>query len=343
MKITEPASAAISTGRKLSESGSMSQESSATAGMRKTATCAADDERDLPGQRDLAARGHDDRAAVLRRVSDDRDDNGRDEEVAQPDLLREGLERADEDLGDERRHDGRRREHEERAPKRPRLDLVVGRDVHGAVPPQRVPGHDDVDDEQRDRDRRRDLREAVGVGVAVPPGTDGTRNRTVAKAIRPNERKLESRSSSPRPPASSAAPSTRRRFETTLPVSDPRTTSVSPSFTAMSAMISSGALPKVAFRNPPMPRARVLRGVLGRLADQPRERDQRERREHELHRLRRVHGVVERDRDRCEGERREKGPPDHRRTLPTPRRHPCACRHCLKTARLSSLARGDAR
>ena len=39
----------------------------------------------------------------------------------------------------------------------------------------------------------------------------------------------------------------------TLPVSEPRTTSNRPSPTAKSAMISSGALPKVALRNPPTP------------------------------------------------------------------------------------------
>ena len=38
-----------------------------------------------------------------------------------------------------------------------------------------------------------------------------------------------------------------------LPVSDPRTTSGRPSATANSAMISSGALPKLAFRKPPIP------------------------------------------------------------------------------------------
>ena len=38
-----------------------------------------------------------------------------------------------------------------------------------------------------------------------------------------------------------------------VPVSEPRTTSVSPSCTAKSALISSGALPKVALRKPPMP------------------------------------------------------------------------------------------
>jgi hypothetical protein len=51
----------------------------------------------------------------------------------------------------------------------------------------------------------------------------------------------------------SEKPRTRSRFPITLPVSDPRTTSVSPSSTAMSAMMSSGAFPKVAFRKPPIP------------------------------------------------------------------------------------------
>ena len=82
---------------------------------------------------------------------------------------------------------------------------------------------------------------------------------------------------------------------TTLPVSDPRTTSVSPSFTAISAMISSGAFPNVALRKPPMPGPGVLRRVLGRLADQPRERDEGERGEHELGRLREVGNVVQHD------------------------------------------------
>ena len=41
-------------------------------------------------------------------------------------------------------------------------------------------------------------------------------------------------------------------FETTLPASDARTTFGSASFTAISAMISSGALPKLALSSPPM-------------------------------------------------------------------------------------------
>ncbi len=75
----------------------------------------------------------------------------------------------------------------------------------------------------------------------------------MATAIAPKERKLERRSSPPGGPASSEKPSTSSRLPTTDPVSDPRTTSVRPSLTAMSAMISSGAFPNVALRKPPMP------------------------------------------------------------------------------------------
>ena len=42
-------------------------------------------------------------------------------------------------------------------------------------------------------------------------------------------------------------------FETTEPVSEPRTTPGNASAMANSAMISSGALPKLAFRKPPTP------------------------------------------------------------------------------------------
>jgi hypothetical protein len=42
-------------------------------------------------------------------------------------------------------------------------------------------------------------------------------------------------------------------FEMTLPASEPRTTFGSESATAKVAMISSGALPKLALRNPPIP------------------------------------------------------------------------------------------
>ena len=79
------------------------------------------------------------------------------------------------------------------------------------------------------------------------------RKRTTANATSANEIRLDSRSSRPLPPKRSEKPSTSRRLPTTLPVREPRTTSVSPELTAISAMISSGAFPKVALRKPPMP------------------------------------------------------------------------------------------
>ena len=68
--------------------GRSASESSATAGIRKTATCGAGGERDLGGELDLPAAGDDDGAAVLGRVADDRHDHRRDEEVAQVRPLR---------------------------------------------------------------------------------------------------------------------------------------------------------------------------------------------------------------------------------------------------------------
>ena len=56
-----------------------------------------------------------------------------------------------------------------------------------------------------------------------------------------------------RPPANADAPSTSNRLPMIDPVSDAFTTVVSPFESAISAIISSAALPKVALRNPPMP------------------------------------------------------------------------------------------
>src|SRR5204863_1709719 len=57
----------------------------------------------------------------------------------------------------------------------------------------------------------------------------------------------------PSGPTTCATPNTSRRFEITLPASDPLTTCGSALCTAKRAMISSGALPKLAFRKPPIP------------------------------------------------------------------------------------------
>src|SRR5688572_20402151 len=56
-----------------------------------------------------------------------------------------------------------------------------------------------------------------------------------------------------RPPTSIAAPMTSRMLPRIDPTSEALTTSWSPSFSAKKAMISSGALPKVTLRKPPMP------------------------------------------------------------------------------------------
>ena len=70
-------------------------------------------QRDLGRKRDLPAMRDEDGASVLGGVPDDRDDHCGDEEVAHPDSLGEDLERADEDLGNQRRRDGCDAEHEE--------------------------------------------------------------------------------------------------------------------------------------------------------------------------------------------------------------------------------------
>ena len=103
---------------------------------------------------------------------------------------------------------------------------------------------------------------------------------------------------------------------TTLPVSEPRTTSVRPLLIASNEMISSGALPKVAFRKPPMPGPRVLRRVLGRLADQPGERDERERREDEELDVAEIEEEIGGDRDGGQGEGAPEDLPRHAARLP---------------------------
>ena len=62
-------------------------------------------ERDLGGELQPPAGGDDDGAAVLGGVPDDRDDDRRDEEIGEPGVLGERLERSDEGFGDEGRRD----------------------------------------------------------------------------------------------------------------------------------------------------------------------------------------------------------------------------------------------
>src|ERR687888_732634 len=91
-------------------------------------------------------------------------------------------------------------------------------------------------------------------GSPWKPGTAGTRNTSTATTTRPTWASSELRLMCARSgPRSIVTPKTSSRFETTLPASEPRTTFGRSSETAKSAMISSGALPKLAFRKPPIP------------------------------------------------------------------------------------------
>src|SRR5581483_10098463 len=100
----------------------------------------------LPGARD------DDRAAVLGRVADDGDDDGRDEELARADGGREALDRVDEDLADERGRYGRDPEHTERERQRPRL-LGRIRTVELAMAAEVAARDGEIEEEKDGRDR----------------------------------------------------------------------------------------------------------------------------------------------------------------------------------------------
>ena len=80
-----------------------------------------------------------------------------------------------------------------------------------------------------------------------------------------------------RPPRSAERPSTRRRLPTIEPISEARTTSTSPLITATIAMMSSVALPKVAFRRGPSDRlSAILCQLLRRVSHQSGKRNNRE-------------------------------------------------------------------
>ena len=88
------------------------------------------------------------------------------------------------------------------------------------------------------------------------------------------------------PPASIAPPETSSRLPRIEPVSDARTTSLSPLVSAMMPMISSAALPKVALSNPPQVGPVPLGKLLGRLPHHVRQRHHPQpRQEKRRHRL----------------------------------------------------------
>ena len=115
------------------------------------------------------------------------------------------------------------------------------------------------------------------VGVAVPAAArrDEEERRPRIRPVGELERAASGGRSLPLAPTTIAPPSTSRAVETTEPAIEPRTTFGRPSLIAKSAMISSGALPKLALRKPPMPGPVCSATCLGRLADQERERRER--------------------------------------------------------------------
>ncbi len=276
---------------------------------------------DLGRELDLAAVGDDHGTPVLRRVPDDGDDHRGDEEVRQPDLLGERLERADEDLGDERRHDGGDAERGERRPERPGIDLVVARDVNDVVAPKRVDGDDGIDDEECDRDRHREIDDALRVGAAAPARDRRNQEEPDREPDHPEREEA-------RPALDGAVPARdEREPEHEQEVADHRSRQRAADDLGQPLVDGDQGddqLRGVAERGVEEaadPRPGVLRRVLGRLADQPGERDQGDRGEHEQGRVPEIGQVVEGDDEGTEGQAGEKYSSDHGRpaTLPAAR------------------------
>ena len=152
-------------------SGSISQESSATAGIRKTATWALDASAIsaaslmLPRAATTTAPPCSAALPTIATIT------AATKNSDSPALSRRTRRASRRGSRDQRRHDGRAGEHEQRRSERPARDLarLVG-DVHQPVPPQRVPRDADVDDEQDDARGDRQHGERVPLGVAVPAG-----------------------------------------------------------------------------------------------------------------------------------------------------------------------------
>ena len=104
-------------------------------------------------------------------------------------------------------------------------------------------------------------------------------------------------------------------FETTEPVSEPRTTVGQPVGDGEQRDDQLGRVAEAGVEEAADAGAGVLGGMVGRLADQPGERDQRDRREHEQRRLAGVEDVPGDEGEGREGEGRPEDPPRHAVTL----------------------------
>ena len=239
-----------------------------------------------------------------------RDDDDADEHLGEAELLERRLQRADQHLRLNRRQ--HRADGQQRRPPPPSSDRLVVRRAAGRRPEQialrgeRVDQAAGVGDDQHDRAARSSGdRSPAGAPRGVPysdrSNTAGMTSATTARnsiaevlvaAVRLNfcERR-------PSPPTKNESPSTSSRLPMMLPVIDALTSSTWPWPSATTAMISSAALPKVAFRKPPSAGPERVGEFLGAEADHAGERDQRHRgSEEDPRRVRRDRGQHPRQR-----------------------------------------------
>ena len=188
----------------------------------------------------------------------------------------------DEDLRDTGRHDRCGGKNEQRDPKRPGFEVVrnLG-DVAATVAPERVPGNGDVDDEQEDRDRNRQPGERVPLGVSVPARDRGDQEeqRREPDEAEGDEARLaielplaaeEQGEAEDEKEVPDHAPGERPAHDLCQPFVDGEE--------------RDDELRRIAERRvqeASHARAGVVRGVLGRLSDQPGERDECRGREDE--------------------------------------------------------------
>ena len=172
------------------------------------------------------------------------------------------------------------------------------------MPPQREHRHDGVDDEQHDRrPERRGSTMGCASGSPFQLGIDGIRNSPIASPSTPKAMKLDAAIDR------AAAAGEEREAEHEQQVADDGAGQRAAHDLRQPLVHRDqrdDQLRRVAERRVEEaadPRPGVLRRVLGRLADQPGERDQRDRREHEL-RVDEVGEVVERDAIGARGDRR---------------------------------------
>ncbi len=176
---------------------------------------------------------------------------------------------------------------------------------------QRVPRHDDVEAEQHDRDRYGESRQLVSIRVAVPAGDRRDQEEHRCGREEPEGEKARE----PVEPAATTREERGAEDEQEVGHDAPGQGSTNDLGEAVVDRDQrDDELRRVAERRVEEAadsRPRVLRCVLGRLSDQPGERNESDRGEHELRGLREVGPVVEEDHEGGEPDCCEEGSPDH--------------------------------